>query len=183
MSPWDPDDDNEPSDQWSKSGSRQLTKREQRILQSVAEEQERLDNAGEEKTPEVVTWAKRHVGLKTALAVIGVLLANAFGIGGIWMSIKAHAQAIDATVAETKATAEQAKADVATLEKKKLADHAELDKTISKVAQAVSDQVEAQKTTNARLDEVTRLLFQLARRSFVDPAPAPPKRSPKEPAP
>jgi hypothetical protein len=131
-------------------------------------------HADDEKTPEPIRWAAKHIGLKTVATVVGVLLVNAFVLGGIWWGIKAHAQTVDDTVATANATAESAKSDVVALENK-----------VARVAQSVEDQVAQSKATNARLDQVTQLLVQLAsRRSSVpDPAPAPPKRAPKEPQP
>ena len=142
-------------------------------------------HADDEKTPEPIRWAAKHIGLKTVATVVGVLLVNAFVLGGIWWGIKAHAQTVDDTVATANATAESAKSDVVALEKKNAADHADLNAAVARVAQSVEDQVSQSKATNARLDQVTQLLVQLAsRRSSVpDPAPAPPKRAPKEPQP
>ena len=170
-------------DHWTKSGNRKYTEDEWREIQRLGREMEHDFAASEEKTPGPVRWVSKHVGLKTAAAVVGVLLVNAFALGGLWWGLKAHAQAIDSTVAEAKATSEDAKADIKVLEKKNAEAHADIEKTVARVAQAVDDQVAQSKATNARLDQVVQLLVQVAQRRVPEPSPAPPRKAPKEPLP
>ena len=188
MSPRDPYESSAPTpgaEHWSNSGNHVLTEEEWQKLQEIGRQEDERARlaAAEEKTPEPVRWAAKHVGLKTVAAVVGVLLVNAFALGGIWWGLKAHAQSIDTTVAEVKATAEAAKAEVVAVEKKNAEAHADIEKTVARVAQAVDDQVAQSKATNVRLDQVVQLLVQVAQRRVPEPSPAPPRKAPKEPLP